>query len=568
MNFQTNAQVSKVAKRIKEFFSVPSNKVLIIKESKDIPLNSIKPNEVKEPYQVPGSYREAIADKSTIRLSEIKRSKYGRDLYGHEKDFPKDDTVIFASPTEKENFMYLIDKDIIDVDATDFNKEFIAVTSILKKKYGVTQFNVKNQKFINAVNDVMARNVLANCKFIDLKQKNGNISFAVMVFQKYCKLPVTGKLDGKTINACNMLTYKGIKKKAVEEVVSSGSARVDFDYSYSGNSVIRKDVDMFLQSKYLKPERMFSLTIDKTDSKWKIPYLKYIAGEKLISSDKELWTNIAVEKGFFRYQKNKGLQLTGELDNATLTALKRDIVERDDKIFAINSDETFLYKNKTYQKFTEVPFQSSDHLSFGRTLSSEEAGYLMKRGVKFVYNNKAYLRQRDKSFKIIYLISEDPATVQKLYDLDEANAKKLISFSAGLFRHKSITTVSSFDEMIAKQNEIIKNHEVPILIFHNNVDKIKLALFDPECNFITCNSFTVNPDAYLISTDYLDMQAIVQGITSSCQNKTLYGFYSDFTSCYFSYMKQKHQQTTLLYLGSAATIGGASYAIVYYNQKK
>lgn len=563
---QVDAQIFKLF----ELFSKSANKKSLAQEVERLSANSIKPKTELEAYNFIKSNSVIISDKNAIRLSEVNVFEYRNGIYNHGKDFneySKSDVIVFTSSTEKENFLYLSDRDLFNISATNPLAEFEAAKAFLKSKYGVTQFNVKNQKFINSVNDVLARDVLARNKLIDLKEKNGNIIYAIMEFQKTCELPITGNLDSKTINAFKKLTKKGIKNEQINDLYTSGNARIYLDHSYAGNFGTRLFKDKILQSKYLEP-RFSILQKGKPDYSWKIPYLKFMANRKLIPADKELWTNLEVEKGFFKFQKSKSLRLSGELDQATLVALKEDMNGLNDKVFAINSDKTFMYKNKVYQKFTDIPFQSSDKLSFSRALSSEEAGYLMERGVKFVYNNPAYLKQRNKSFKIIYLISEEPTTVGKLYDLDEAHAKKLIELSSGLFKNKSITKASSFDEMIIKQNEIIKNNEVPVLIFHNNLDKTKLNIFNAECNFITCNSFNIKPDAYLTSTDFLDMQAIVQGITASSQNKTLQGFYSDFTTNYYSYMKQRHQQTTLIYLGGAVAVGGGVYSIVFYNSKK
>ena len=459
------------------------------------------------------------------------------------------------------------DRDIFDIYATNPVAEFENAKVFIKNKYGVTEFNVKNQKFVNAINDVLVRDVLTRNKFIDLEEKKGNITYAIMEFQKTCELPITGHLDAKTMNAFEKLTSKGINEARLNDLLTSEDARIYLDHSYAGSSTTRYFKDKILQTKYLEP-RFSSLQKGQLEVVKQTPYLEFMAKHKLIPADKGLWTNLEVEKGFLKFQKSKGLRLSGELDEATLVALKEDMDGINDKVFAINSDETFVYKNKVYQRFTDIPFQSSDNLSFSRTLSSEEVGYLMERGVKFVYNNPAYLKQRNKPFRIVYLISEEPIVVQKLYDLDEVHSKKLIELSSGLFNNKTIIKASSFEEMLVKQNEIIKNNEIPILIFHNNIDKTKLKLFNAECNFITCNSFNLKPDAYLTSTDFLDMQAIVQGITSSYQNKTLQGFYSDFTSNYYTYMKQKNQQTTLIYLGGAVAVGGGVYSIVFYNSKK
>ncbi|MBK6381787.1 MAG: hypothetical protein IPF72_19855 [Chitinophagaceae bacterium] len=137
----------------------------------------------------------------------------------------------------------------------------------------------------------------------------------------------------------------------------------------------------------------------------------------------------------------------------------------------------------------------------------------------------------------------------------------------GALSNQSIIKVSSIDEMVTKQNEILKAKEIPVLIFHNNIDQNVIKHFSPQTNFITCNSFNIKPDAYLTSTNFLDMKSITKSITKSYTNKTLQGFYSDFTLNYYAQMKFKNQQNTLIYIGGGAFVGGGVFTIVYYNSK-
>lgn len=237
------------------------------------------------------------------------------------------------------------------------------------------------------------------------------------------------------------------------------------------------------------------------------------------------------------------------------------------KSFSQNSKESYNYNNKQYNNFQDIPFQASDNIYLDRGLTSEEAAYLIKRGVKFVYNNSAYLKQKDKPFKVIYLISDDVNLVKNLYELDDANAKELINFSSKLPENESIIKVSSYEDMLTKEKEVLGNNEVPVLIFHNSVKQRTLNSFNPESNFITCNSFEVNAESYLTSIDLLDMRAIIEGINSSFSNLTLEDFYYKFTNTYHSYMAEHHQQNTLIFIGSMAGLSGGVYAIAYYNKK-
>ncbi|MBC7890220.1 MAG: hypothetical protein H7Z13_20285 [Ferruginibacter sp.] len=232
-----------------------------------------------------------------------------------------------------------------------------------------------------------------------------------------------------------------------------------------------------------------------------------------------------------------------------------------------NSDGSYNYNKKRYISFEQIPFENSDNLYLKDGLTQRQANHLIERGVKFVFNNSAYLKQKDKSFRVIYLISDNIPTVMKLYEIDEANAKTLVANSSVSFNNDKIIKVSSFDDMIIKQNEILDKNEVPILIFHNSVKQITLDRFNSESNLITCNSFEVNPKSFLVSTDLLDMTAIIEGVNSSYLNKTLESFYNHFTSSYYAYMLQRNQNFTLIYLSSGVGVAGGIGAIAYYNKK-
>ena len=236
------------------------------------------------------------------------------------------------------------------------------------------------------------------------------------------------------------------------------------------------------------------------------------------------------------------------------------------QLFA-DANQGYTYNNKKYNNFKDIPFSQNEEIFFNRALSSYEADYLMKRGVKFVYNSNAYLKQKDKSFKIIFLISDDFKTVKKLYELDDANAKKMLDFSSEILSNKSIEKVSTYEEMIAKQNEALAENKVPILVFHNSVKTQTLNRFSERSNFITCNSFSVDPKSYLTSTDLLDMRAIIEGINVSYSSENLEGFYYNFTSKYYSHMADKHKYTSLVYIGTGISVGGGVVAIAYYNSK-
>jgi hypothetical protein len=568
-NFNLNAQIGYFVRNGMKVLSKSSTEKSILKELESISQSRIKVTNEKAAYNFLESNSVIILDKNALRLGDTKAFLFrdGKYSIGQEfENYSKADVIIFNSSSEKETFIYMRDRDLINMDAVNPLKEYELALSIFKKKYSITNFEVSNSKFVHAVNDATARNILRKYNFIDISEMKGDITYAIMEFQKICKFPITGKLDIKIMKALNKLTINSQKAERLEVFYSRNHSNGDL--SYAGSSATRFFIDKILQTNYLTPTYLTSsgkfMKKNNLEKGEIIKYLDFLATQKFIPNNRKLWTNLEVDKGLLKYQKINCLHLSGDLDDATIDMIKEEI---NVNMFSDSFDGAFLYKKKKYNNFSDIPFESSDNLSFERSITKEQADHLMKRGVKFVYNNSAYISQKNKSFKIIYLISENTSTVKELYQLDEDHANRLIEMSSCLLSNKTIVKVESFDEMLVKQNEIIKNNEVPILIFHNSIDKTNLGIFDPESNFITCNSFNIKPDAYLASTDFLDMQAIIEGINLSYHNNTLQDFYSDFTSNYYLNMEQKHQQTTLMYLGGGVVVGGGVFAIAFYNSK-
>jgi len=580
-SYRLNAQIVRILVEGIEKLTKSATEKTLTKEIERLSLNRIKIKTEQEASNFIKSNSLVISETNVLRFNEAKILHYVDGMYtqGAEyKKYSKSHVIIFHSSKEMEVFRYLHDRDLFNIKLANPLEEFDLLTLELKKKYGVSNLDVADEKFITAVNDATARKILNRLNIIDLKETENDISYGILEFQKMYKLPISGRLTSKTIVAIEKQTRKGLQnQERIERALFSiNQTKIDnavwSDYLKQNNfdNSYEKLHTLYLTPRppeILKTKVIRNIKLEEEDLKQKINYLEYLAKKGFISSDKNKWTNLEVDKGIFKFQTGKGLKKTGEFDALTVLTIKEETPVSKNKYFIDNKDGTFIYENKNYSRFNEIPFQNSDILSFDRSLKPEEATHLMKRGVKFVYNNPAYLRQKDKQFKIVYLISNDIPTVKKLYAVDESNANKLIKYSASLLSNKSIIKASSFDEMIIKQNEILKNNQVPVLIFHNSVAHVKLNSFNSKSNIITCNSFSIKPDAYLTSTDLLDMEAIIEGLSSSYQNATLQEFYSTFTARYYSYMKQKHQQTTLIYLGGGTVIGGGIYTIAFYNPK-
>lgn len=217
--------------------------------------------------------------------------------------------------------------------------------------------------------------------------------------------------------------------------------------------------------------------------------------------------------------------------------------------------------------FYAIPFKPTDNVYLKEELSKEQATYLMEKGVKFVYSNDAYLMQKDKKFRVIYLMTDDIEKLKTLYEIDDASAKTLVANFQTSINNDVILKASSIEEMITMQNEILDQDEIPVLIFHNSASKNMKGVFAKESNVITCNSFLLEPSSYMVSTDLLDMMTIIKAVNTSWNQSNLQDFYRQFTSSYYKGMYSKKQQQTLIYLAGAAGVTGGITTIVYYNKK-
>lgn len=234
--------------------------------------------------------------------------------------------------------------------------------------------------------------------------------------------------------------------------------------------------------------------------------------------------------------------------------------------FVKNPDGTYTYKGTLYNNFNDIPFQQGSNLYVDDMLTSEQASHLISKKIKFVHNKTAYLEQRDKQYSVVFLISDDVDITRSLYDLDEENAKLLIGYASEIRSTSSIQKASSYGDMLRLEKEIIEKGEIPVVVFHNKMKVPSFMQLDNKTNIITCNSFTINPEAYLTSTDLLDMRAIIEGVNNGVDNLTLGGFYNDFTSTYYSHMEIRHQQHTLIYLGAGAAFIGSIGLTAYYSK--
>ena len=232
-----------------------------------------------------------------------------------------------------------------------------------------------------------------------------------------------------------------------------------------------------------------------------------------------------------------------------------------------NPDGTYVFRDEIYLRFEDIPFNSSDKIYVNHQLTQDEVNNFIDKGVKFVFNNTSYLQQKDKSFRIIFLISNDVSEVKNMYDLDKFHAEKLIEFAKDIEDKETIIKVSSLDRLIKVQNELLKKDIVPVLIFHNSSQLDGIKGIDSSSNLITCNSFQITPDSYLTSVDLLDLRSVIKAVNDSYSKPTLEHFYEDFATSYQNEILRNQQNSTLLLLSGGLTAGGGVYAIVYYKKK-
>ncbi|UOE50009.1 hypothetical protein MTO98_02850 [Mucilaginibacter sp. SMC90] len=236
--------------------------------------------------------------------------------------------------------------------------------------------------------------------------------------------------------------------------------------------------------------------------------------------------------------------------------------------FRKNSDGTYTYRGYIYNKFDDIPFEQATNLYVNDVVTSEEAAHLIARKVKFVHNKKAFMDQQKKSYKVVFLISDEVDVTKNLYDLDDENAKLLIKYASEINQVSRVQRASSYDEVLKFEREIIENGEIPVVVFHNNVKAASFMQLNRKTNIITCNSFTVNPEAFLTSTDLLDMRAVIEGVNSAVNNSTLSEFYNNFTAIYYSHMARHHQKQTLIYFGIGTAFIGSVGLTAYYSQSE
>lgn len=256
---------------------------------------------------------------------------------------------------------------------------------------------------------------------------------------------------------------------------------------------------------------------------------------------------------------------TNPSSNPTFANESPEVVEN---VIVVQKNENgfYHYSGHTYSRFDEIPFHSMDQVYLEGELTADKAAYLMSKGVKFCFNNSMHQVQREKSFKIIFLISEDVETVKMLYNLDDENARKLIRYTSSVIENPSIIKSESFEAMLLRQQEVLSDGEVPVLVFHNNISPEMIVGLDPSTNIITCNSFRVSPRAYLSSTDLIDINGVVKGLEAGSERGNLKAFYNEFTNAYYEHMRLQRQKTTLIYIGGGIGVGGGVYAVAYYNQ--
>jgi hypothetical protein len=119
------------------------------------------------------------------------------------------------------------------------------------------------------------------------------------------------------------------------------------------------------------------------------------------------------------------------------------------------------------------------------------------------------------------------------------------------------------------QDQVIKNHKTPIMVFHNDYEfpSIPGIPLSDATHIITCNSFEINPNAYLTTTTFIDMEATIKSINSALTQPTTRGFYNSFIDNYGISIKQINNQQALVWLGRGALIssgiGGGIYTVVY-----
>jgi hypothetical protein len=233
----------------------------------------------------------------------------------------------------------------------------------------------------------------------------------------------------------------------------------------------------------------------------------------------------------------------------------------------------YLYRGQEFEDISSIPVRSSERILYNGELTNTVAESFLQKGVNFIYNKDVLAEQGPKHFQVIIPISENIETVKKLYEVDNKGAKRIIEQAKPLMNNKNVIKVNSYEEMIEMQDEAIKNHDIPVLIFHNNSEAISKveSRINSQTNVISCNYFEDN-ESSLRTVGLIDFEGVVTSVNQGVANGSLAGFYDDLVGSYSNFMKKLKRKKVLVCVGvtaGAATVtGGGVYLICYYDNEK
>lgn len=236
------------------------------------------------------------------------------------------------------------------------------------------------------------------------------------------------------------------------------------------------------------------------------------------------------------------------------------------------ADSTYQYNHTRYDSLGSIPFDSSGILFVDYPLSHQEAGHLMSKGIGFVFNNKDYFEQRHKRFKLLFAMPKiqnttlaDIKQVQDFYHVDQVSALLFTGHTFPLMLSDSVIKVTSPEEIVQAQDQVIGAGRVPILFYHASIMKQIQGLIRPGTHFILSNSFPPYPERYLDPKPLFDIQSIGPAIVRASAAPTLGGFYATFRESYAQNMIGRRKVATLLYVAGAAPSGEGRTVVAYYD---
>lgn len=231
-----------------------------------------------------------------------------------------DDIIVFTSVKEKNDFLTLRSKGLLDGETAAEQLECFnnLVLELIGSKGG--KLNLKDKNTIAAVNRKAAINILSRHELLDEKNISSDFQYAIMEFQKIHHLEITGKLNNETVKLLDDLTPESIRMSQKEALYGIIDDRASAEFQYTNYT--KKGLLM----NYFKPDPEYKhwIVYDMpTDLNLRNEIFQYLRENNYLPKKDANCTVLVKEKGIFRFQKDQGLTLTGYFDIQTIRRIEQ-----------------------------------------------------------------------------------------------------------------------------------------------------------------------------------------------------------------------------------------------------